>query len=172
MSALGRAARRLQQVARSHVDGNRSAISVLHLVPESTSPAKASGHAQHQQLHGEAQPIGRASAQWQSSTSGSHSLLQSGTSQQHLSCGGGLAALRLFNMPSASRSSAPTLRSFSAFTAQAGSIAWPSQTLSRQDMAQRRHSSSAAFVTDHGGGVFRTTTAGSASQSASLTTSH
>ena len=160
MSALGRAANRLQHVIGSPLC-IRSAASDLHLVPDPTPPAAAPGSIVQRQAHGIAEPHG--AVRWH--TSSSFSMPHRATSLRGQCADIDVSAPTLASAQLAGRCSASASRLFSAAAARLRNAATNWSCQSGQVAAQQRHSSSAAFVTEHGGGTFRSTVIGSESSS-------
>ncbi len=163
MHALGQVARRLQLATGSHGDGIRSAASVLRLLPDATPPTGPDREQQRELHGGRAEEPQCAAANVPLSPAGLRALLHSTSSLRRGGVGEDVAASASMALRSATRCAAATGRPYSGAAARAadGGAAWPVQPLSRSPAAARRYSGGAAFVTEHGGGTFRTTGGGS-----------
>ena len=160
MHALGQVARRLQLATGSHGDGIRTAASALRLIPDATPPVAAPDRAQHRELHGSRAQLPRcAVADVPLSRASFRALLQFTSPQRRGGDGEEVAASTVIAARSATRCAAATARPYSGAAAHAADIG--AARPSRSPLPARRYSAGAAFVTEHGGGTFRTTGGGS-----------
>ena len=167
MQALGRAARRLQLATGSHGDNVRSVASVMHPVQEATSPAAAPDRAEQRPLHsGRATLPCCAAADVPPSSAGLRTLVPHVSPLRRCGVSEDVAASSVTATRSATRCATLVIKSYSAATAHAADRAWPGQTPSGSPAGARHYSAGAAFVSEHGGGTFRTTGDGGGGPSA------
>ena len=170
MAALRHTASRLQPALSGRFDSIvPAAAGLLQLVRDLTQPADALAvRGQQRQRHGSAVASFSTATHRSSSTPDPRSVLQPCWTAQHGACCGIAMVAQLGAYGGASpvrRTSQQNSHSFSAAAAQAS----PCRAAGRQSDAafplhavqSAGYSSSAAFVSEHGGGCFRTTAVGS-----------